>query len=149
MRFFSLLFALIVAATPAHLVACETDYNEESVFESASVIYIAEVISVTKSNPAIEGVAFWYSTVKPVKALKGMLPDGYRTLSAAFWYDHGCSFSGDGQGAAQSAGSFIFVFEGLSALGVYPRGVQSFSIDVAEKPELIEGAVEYFASVSK
>jgi len=139
------IFAAAIIALPATALACEYDYDEEYVFANARIIYVAEIVSGAESPSKVDG--FHASVVKPLKAIRGELPDELRTLSAIDPLI-GCSPIGDGDGAYKPAGALVFVFEGLPK-SHYPGGVQSFGIESAEKSELIESAINYLANVAK
>ena len=77
-----------------------------------------------------------------MRTIRGTLPSQQRILSAMRPVDGCGSVTGDGDGVFEPVNTLVFVFEGLPTDGNYPRGIQSFRITSADKPELLKEAGE-------
>jgi hypothetical protein len=109
-------------------------HRETQDYETASVIYLARVISRKDDDRRYETSAI----VRPLHSLKGALPTRDRTLTGQAAGGL-CTDRGDGTGAFGTAGDLVVVFENVPRSENRPRGVDSFpameirSIDLLDK----------------
>jgi hypothetical protein len=114
--------------------------QEQQAYEHAPTIFIAKVISGWVFDKSTQGPPT--AVVRPLKAIKGILPQGDVTL-VEFNTGGLCSNKGDGRGAFAKEGELVIVFEGLPKHDLQPNGVYSLPASLVRSDDLLIELAHY------